>query len=1177
MSLHIYLFDHLRITDGAGGPPRAVRSRAQRLVVFLLLNRRPLTREQVAFTLWPDGPESWALGVLRRALSDLRAVLNSPGHGEWILATDTALQWNRDAPCWIDVDAFQDAVIQGTPSALHRAIDLYVADLLVEWEDEWVVAERERLRQLRAVALRRLAEHYRALGRHPTAIALARQLVAHDPLVEPAHRDLISLLYASGDRAGALSAYEQLRELLDDELGVEPMTETQALRAAIVEGRPLSPETGRAVAPASPASHGPSLPALVGRDAELGTLCSLWDSAEAGRGRLATVSGEAGVGKSHLVRTLTGLVEARGGMPLVGHCYEFEQALPYQAIVEMLRAAGSHLQHAGLPAAHRSALARIAPDVLGASGILDSEDELLTADPRAQLFEALWQGFLIMARSQPTLLIIEDMHWAGESTIDWLTYITPRLKRAPILVVITYRTDEVEADHPLTRLQRRVARATSITTVPLAPLTPAAHRELVTQLSALSANVVSPIADRLYDDTLGNPFYLHEIIRELMETEQVVVRQGRWGGAFVDASGSADLPLPDSVRELITVRVERLDMTARTFAQVAAVAGRVFGYGIVRRAIGWTDEPALHALDELLDRGFVEQHDGPEDFAFTHHLIQEVIYAGMTIPRRTFWHRRLAGAIQLMLPDDAESLAHHFSRAGDEAQARTYYARAGDRAYRLAALDDAARYYTAALDGWPEADHAGRAELLYKLSHCQWVLSELQASLSTLTEARSQFEGLGNRLRVGDIERTIGRVYWELNDRQASIEHYHRALTILEREPESVELARAMSSISQMHMLAAEYDEAIAWGQRALALAERLGAEEVVVHAQTNIGLSLISPDTIERGLAMLRDSLRRALSGNLAHDAMRTYLGLAEQLLSLGRYTEAGKTYGDLLVFAQRVQSDLFTGIALRSLVQVQWLTGRWTDALTHRQQLLDWMQLGAHPHLATVWANRLLGTIHNDLGQPDLALDVLQRDLAAARGAAELQTTVPHLAELGRAFAILGREPDAVDVFQELIGWIDDSSHVVFDCILPSLVACQWFASRANSSNAGAIDACLTWLQHAVDDIGTVEARAALAEATGLALIAEGVPGRAAEQFQTAVERWAALKHPYDQARALDALGNALRRAGQVSAASTALDQAATIRDMLAAQIADADLKSSFLASPQMPEPGARSSRQG
>jgi tetratricopeptide (TPR) repeat protein len=267
-------------------------------------------------------------------------------------------------------------------------------------------------------------------------------------------------------------------------------------------------------------------------------------------------------------------------------------------------------------------------------------------------------------------------------------------------------------------------------------------------------------------------------------------------------------------------------------------------------------------------------------------------------------------------------------------------------------------------------------------------------------------------------------------------------------------------------------------------------------------------------------------------------------------------------------VHSDFFTGIAIRSLVQVHWLTGQWAQALGNRQKLLDWLRISSRTHIGTVWAARMLGTIHNDLGQADLARQVLERDLATALSAAELQTTVPHLAELARANAALGRDADAATLLHELLTWLDSSPQVVFDAILPVLVACHWFATRPDAPDLDGLRACVDWLQRAADRLETEEGRAALAEASGIMLRAGRAPSQAARQFHHAAERWEALGRPYDQARALSSLGETFAESSQASGASAALDQALVLYHTLARQLSDPELARSFLNSPQVRE---------
>ncbi|MGH9173809.1 MAG: ATP-binding protein, partial [Vicinamibacterales bacterium] len=376
------------------------------------------------------------------------------------------------------------------------------------------------------------------------------------------------------------------------------------------------------------------------------------------------------VGKSRLAAALGDQVTAAGGLALVGHCYALEQSLPYQPVIEMLRSASS-LRHADLAPVFRAELVRLAPDILGVVNALADSDERALADRRSQLFEALLQAFLALARGQPLLLIVEDLHWAAESTLDWLAYVAPRLGVSRILVIATYRTSEVGSSHALNRLRRRLAREGAVSALELEPLSAEAVRELVGSLSGLRVEAVGPVADRLYRETAGNPFFLHEIVRGLVEAGQIVVSEGRWEGPFIDETPASALPLPESLRETIGARVGRLTEMARTFAVAAAVTGPVFRYDIVRDAGGWDDERALPALEELLARGFVREIDTRTGFTFGHHLVREVVYADLSAPRRLYWHRRVADALVRAaerLPADqrpaaAGAIVHHAAAA----------------------------------------------------------------------------------------------------------------------------------------------------------------------------------------------------------------------------------------------------------------------------------------------------------------------------------------------------------------------------------------------------------------------------------------------------------------------------------------------------------------------------------
>ncbi len=774
-TMHLYLFGHLEALGSQGTTTAPLRPRAQRLLVHLLLHRhRALTREQIAFTLFPDLTEPNALATLRRALNDVRAAFSALTKEAWILSDSGALRWNPNASYWLDIQEFEQLLQDATPSALYNAVALYRGDLVRELDDEWILGERERFRQLQMGALQKLAAHHRALGEFTTALDCARKQLALDPFAEAAHREMIALQYEMGDRAAALAHYERVRAQLRDELGVEPMEETRALIAAITQGAPLtaplSTPTVRANKPHAPRE-------VLGRDAEMTELRTLWERAAARQGSVVLVSGEAGIGKSHLAQAFAERVSAQGGLALTGYCFGFEQALPYQPILEMLRAAANLLRRAELQPMYRAALARVAPDVLGAFGN-PADPEVVPGELRAQFFEALTQSFLALARNQPLLLIIEDAHWAAESTLDWLLYLAPHLRAHGLLVLITHRAGEIEMERALANLEERLRRTSAVSLLRLKPLSREANRALVVQLSRLPEVGAQAIADRLYDQSAGNPFFVQELARGMIEAGQIKVHAGQWTGALVQAPTESQIALPNSLRATINARVERLTERARSFLRVAAVAGRVFDHILVQRAGDWDDELALAAVEELLARNFFREGDHAAQFYFTHHLVQDALYVEMTAPRRAYLHRRLADAIQQLRPNDFEALAHHWLRAGALSNALYALRQQAQRAMAVYAYGDALRVLEQASDMAASLRQTSDVDAAMIEQEIQLLLERAALIDSVgrpLDEYQRVVQAAGVLLQEFPSERLQAQYYLRQAELLSQMAHYERA------------------------------------------------------------------------------------------------------------------------------------------------------------------------------------------------------------------------------------------------------------------------------------------------------------------------------------------------------------------------------------------------------------------
>ena len=319
--LRIHLFGNLRLSYGEKPLLFNALPKTLPLFAYLLLNRGPIPRDSLAFTFWPDVEEAEARANLRRHLYDLRRVLPDIA-GDWITRQGQALQWNTDAPYWLDVEAFERYCRE--PARMKEAITLYTGDLLPEAYEDWIEFDRQRLRTLYFSTAGQLITFQREEGRFDEAILVAEQALRQDPWREDMLRDLILLRYLAGDRTGALQAYQTFKKRLDEEMGVPPMPETTQLHEKVLRGEPLTggadpppargvptpverrtPPPGRVPAPLKP---------IIGRETEIRSILNLIGNPETST-RLLTLTGTAGTGKTRLaLEVASRLLRERAGV-----------------------------------------------------------------------------------------------------------------------------------------------------------------------------------------------------------------------------------------------------------------------------------------------------------------------------------------------------------------------------------------------------------------------------------------------------------------------------------------------------------------------------------------------------------------------------------------------------------------------------------------------------------------------------------------------------------------------------------------------------------------------------------------------------------------------------------------------------------------------------------------------
>jgi DNA-binding SARP family transcriptional activator/predicted ATPase len=635
----------------------AKRSATLTMVALLVLKGgRALSRESLAFTLFPDDDETNALAELRRYLYLANKALPATDGDPWIVSDSETVRWNHGAPAFVDVVEFER--LGEAPATHQRAVELYTGDLLESIYDDWVLAERERLRTRYFALLDQLIDRYRAERNFTAAIACAKRVLAGDPWREDALRSLIALRYESGDAAGALSEYDRFARKLRDELAIAPMPETIAVRQSILRQEAVPGTIGAMPACAVEERRTASILPFVGRTRESALLNNAWGRAARGSAGLVVIAGEAGVGKTRLTAELARTVQAEGGRVFVGTTSSPE-SMPYQAIVEALRSGLPLLLARQVSPERRTVLAPMLPELRDPDVPDVMFSETSPERSTARVYEALSFAVRGLASPRPLLLVLEDLHWAGSATIEALGAMLRDAARSPILVVATCRQEETPLAHPLRALQRSMHNQPGVEELDLERFGEEEVGELVDRIEGLRERG-RDLVRLLYEQCEGNPLFLEGAINVMLENRE-------------SQPGSA------TMSDVIAKRIERLGRESRSVAEIAAVIGSGCSVPLIREVSNLSSTSIARGVDELLDHRIFREAGARSgyDYVFSHHLIADAVYSEIEPAFRQQRHFRVAECLEAISASNAaispREIARHFEAAEAPDRAAEWY------------------------------------------------------------------------------------------------------------------------------------------------------------------------------------------------------------------------------------------------------------------------------------------------------------------------------------------------------------------------------------------------------------------------------------------------------------------------------------------------------------------------
>jgi tetratricopeptide (TPR) repeat protein len=544
---------------------------------------------------------------------------------------------------------------------------------------------------------------------------------------------------------------------------------------------------------------------LVGRANELAEAGELWQRAREGRGHAVFFSGEPGAGKTRLAREITIQAAVDGALVLSGGCYEYEATTPYLPFVEAFRRWVRETKDDDtlreILGDSAMQIAKLAPEIETRLGPFPEQLQLAPHEERLLFFDAVSQVFSNIARRQSLLFYADDMHWADRGTLWLLGHLLRQIREERVLIVGAYRETELDRAHPLAKSLVDWNRERLTTRIILRRFDQA---ETGAQIDALLGEHISgEFATAVHRETEGNPFFVEEVLKALIEIGSVRHEGGRWHRCDL-----AQLQIPQSVKEAIGNRLDRVSAECNEVLRVSAVLGKVFSFEELAATAQQSEDVLLDALDEATGAQLIAAGSG-ESFAFTHDKIREVLYEELNPIRRRRLHRLAAEAFQRN--DDkfacaVEKLAHHYIQAGDHEHGLEYAKQAAVEAERVFAFDEAISAYGRARDcaealGLTQEELAldeavGKAYMLHGevISAGEHFERALALATEPDTRARLQIQTAASLVATGD---------------QRGLEYVREALSVLDATRNPLETANALSIEGRFHHLAGRHKTAI--------------------------------------------------------------------------------------------------------------------------------------------------------------------------------------------------------------------------------------------------------------------------------------------------------------------------------------------------------------------------------
>lgn len=834
---------------------------------------------------------------------------------------------------------------------------------------------------------------------------------------------------------------------------------------------------------------------LIGRDQELALLAGVLESAVSSDGRFVLVTGEEGSGKTRLIESA---LSQFAGPAFVGRSRE-RSTPPYgpvaAALRECLRSTDvSLVQDALLPY-----LALLLPELGNTPGTVDPDT----------LVEAISSTFSAAARENGAAIFFDDLHWADNATLELLPALADRLSSEPIIILGSYREDEVTRPHPIRRMRYELRRARRLDEITLKPLSAEETSEMIARTLGHQPGPV--LAREIAERSLGVPLFVEEFVRALESGGRVRIESG-----IAELAPGDSVPIPESVRDAILLRIDGLSSNARALLDLASVFGVECDLNELTELHGSDD-----GLDELLDRSVLIE-SGEHRATFRHALIHETVRDQISWSHRRDLHARVGAFLEARgsLPEET---AEHWLAARETRRARAALMAAAENSCRLHAYRDAARAVDRALEIWPSGDdERDRLSAVERFARCAQIGGQLAEAARAWREVIDSPLVTDDHPRRAEALRQLATVYGlqgavekAIAARRSAADAFKSAGQLADAASEMLAAALRLNATMQLTSALDAVEQAVAWAEK---------AGDIDIHARA-LGLRgdiLTMQGNYDAGRESAHAGLTLALRHNQTDAASEVYRRLALALANSSDYAGSRKVFTTAVDFCRSEGVDVHTQVCLSCMSYVLFMTGDWKRTIEVCGEV---MESDAAPHNSKVTAEGMLGIVRAYRGETRPARKHLSNILQASRRHNIASMRLLGLGGLGLVEEYDGASEKAAEHYRDLLDFWKQTQDL--HDVIPLLCgAATFFAGQGDESNT---NRCAESLAAIASATGNLEALAALAYALGEVSLLGGKVEDSVQQFSQAVKNLDGLEIPIARAHTEWRYGVALAGAGE------------------------------------------------